>query len=81
MKSKTLYIRVIETDEIQIDLKFRANFAEHLPRLLPKAVCRKMAHRAIDAAEVAARAAANEFEPGELFSFAEGPRTVRAWLE
>ena len=81
MKSKSLYIRVSDTSEIQIDLKFRASFAEHLPRLLPKAVCKKLARRAIDPAEVAAHAAATEFPPGDLFSFADGGKTVRAWLE
>jgi hypothetical protein len=81
MKSKSLHIRMVETSEIRIDLKFRASFAEHLPRLLPKAICRKLAQRSIDPANVAARAVASEFEPGELFSFTDRGRFVRAWLE
>jgi hypothetical protein len=81
MKSKSLFIRVIETSEVRIDLKFRASFAEHLPRLLPKAICKKLACGRIDPAQLASQAPANQFQPGELFSFADGPRNVRAWLE
>lgn len=81
MKSEILHIRVVEGDQTHIELTFCASLTEHLPRLLPGALRRKLAGRDIDPACLGAEARANDFPPGELFSFDDGARKVRAWLE
>jgi len=81
MKAKSLHIQVTEAAETHIDLTFCASLTEHLPRLVPKAVRAKLQKHAINVARIAARAQAQEYAPGELFSFVEGARVLRAWLE
>jgi hypothetical protein len=81
VKAERLHIRLTEAAETPIDLTFCASLTEHLPRLLPEAVRRKLKRSAIDLASVAALAEAHDYAPGELFCFSEGPRVLRAWLE
>lgn len=81
MKAASLHIRVTEHTVTHIDLTFCASLTEHLPRLLPDRVRNRLKRRAIDTSLIARRACDTGFEPGELFCVAEGPRTLRAWLE
>jgi hypothetical protein len=81
MKAQRLHIRLTEASETPIDLTFCASLTEHLPRLLPEAVRRKLKRGSIDLASVAALAESHNYAPGELFYFSEGPRVLRAWLE
>jgi hypothetical protein len=81
IKAKSLHIQVTEAAETQIDLTFCASLTEHLPRLLPKAVRAKLQKQAINVARITAHAQKQEYDPGELFSFMEGARVLRVWLE
>ena len=81
MKAESLHIQVTDEVMTHIDLTFCASLTEHLPRLLPSRIRARLKRRAIDPAFVGSQAAANGFRPGELFSCADGPRTLRAWLE
>jgi hypothetical protein len=81
MKATSLHLRVTEAAETHIDMTFCASLTEHLPRLLPSALRQKLVRRSIDPVRLAAGAVAGDFPPGELFCMADGPRTVRAWLE
>ena len=81
MKAESLHIQVTERAVTHIDLTFCASLTEHLPRLLPTRIRARLKKRAIDPRAIARRACATGFEPGELFLLADGPRTLRAWLE
>ena len=81
MRATALHIQLTELSETCIDLTFCASLTEHLPRLLPGPVRRKLQRGAIDLASIARSARAQDYAPGELFCFAEGPRVLRAWLE
>ena len=81
MKAESLHIQVTELSVTHIDLTFCASLTEHLPRLLPEKIRARLRRRAIDPCAIASQARASGFEPGELFRMAEGPRTLRAWLE
>jgi hypothetical protein len=81
MKAESLHIQMTENTVTHIDITFCASLTEHLPRLLPPQVRARLRRRAIDPDAIAGRAAADGFSPGELFCVAEGPRTLRAWLE
>jgi hypothetical protein len=81
MKATALHIQVTEQSETRVDLTFCATLTEHLPRLLPGPVRRKLQRGAIDLASVAQLAHRRGYVAGELFSFADGPRVLRVWLE
>ena len=81
MKADNLHIRMLESTETRIDLTFCASLTEHLPRLLPAAIRKKLHRASIDVAAIARAAEASDYAPCELFCFAEGPQVLRAWLE
>ncbi len=81
MKAESLHIQMTEHAVTQIDLTFCASLTEHLPRLLPTRVRARLRKRDIDPGAIADRARLSGFEPCELFLLADGPRTLRAWLE
>ena len=62
-------------------MTFCASLTEHLPRLLPAAVRRKLQQSTVDLARVMAVAQENGYAPGDLFCFEDGPKVLRAWLE
>jgi hypothetical protein len=80
-KARSLHIQVTEKAQTHIDLTFCASLTEYLPRLVPAAVQQKLQRGHINLAMIAESAQDQDYAPGELFSFADGSRVLRAWLE
>lgn len=80
VKSTSLHIEVREASQMRVALTFDAAAAEHLPMLVPADLGDRLRQRRIDLAEIAADARRRDFEPGELFGWEEGAKSVRVWL-
>lgn len=80
MLSQELHIEVIENGVPKVRLKLGPRALPNLSSLMPGFVRAKLAARNINLEELAARAQATDYAPGNLFTLADGVRTVRVWL-
>lgn len=81
MLSETLHICVRENNVTKVALAFGASATDHLADLVPHDLRSRLAERAIDLAVIIAGARGRHYAPGELFSFVDGTKAVRVWLE
>ncbi|MBZ5541939.1 MAG: AarF/ABC1/UbiB kinase family protein [Acidobacteriia bacterium] len=80
-KSSSLKIRVAQSGRTKAEVTFLATVAENLPELMPLGLEEKLANHGIDVAQIAQKAVAGGFAPGDLFHFEEGAKSYRVWLE
>lgn len=80
MKSESLHILVREAAQTKISLTFDAKAADHLEELVPRDLKETLSRRCIDLSAVVERARGSNYEPGNLFSWEEGNKSVRVWL-
>ena len=80
-QAEALRIRVSEGKQIKADVTLRAACAANLAELVPPEVNHKLTQRRIDVRQIAQKAVAEEFPPGELFRLEEGEKDFRVWLE
>lgn len=80
MKSESLHILVREAAQTKISLTFDAKATDHLEELVPRELKEVLSHRSIDLSAVVERARGSNYEPGNLFSWEEGTKSVRVWL-
>ena len=79
--SRALKIRVTERKGTKAQVTLAASATENLLELLPPGLDVKLAARGIDVPEIARKAAAGGFAPGDLFHFHDGEKSYRVWLE
>ena len=79
--STALRIRVTRRGEQVVLLTFKPTLAAQLPDLIPEDLKPRLKAQHVDIAQLAARAKANGYPPGDLFTLDDGEKTVRVWLE
>jgi hypothetical protein len=80
-QSKFLRIEVRSPLEVLVSLEFPAQSARQLSDLMPASAMKEARTQGIDLEKIAAEAAASQFAPQTLFSWASGDRNYKVWLE
>lgn len=81
MKSETLHVEVLEDGVRKVGLTFGAGATDNLADLVPVELHARLVEHSIDLAEIALNAKSSNYEAGELFSFDEGTKSVKVWLQ
>ncbi len=79
--AKALRLRLVEGGEPKVSLEFPAQAVERLAELVSPDLRTQLEAKGIDVVHITRQARRQGYAPGELFTYEEGSRQFRAWLE